>query len=71
MTHADPLQRPTMDEVVARFADIRKTLPWWKLRQRIVRCDEFFLARWYRNTWHLGRSLGYTIRRIPPLPNPS
>lgn len=68
MTHPDPLQRPTMDEVVARFAEIRKALPWWKLRQRVIRSDEFFLARLYRDTKHVGRSLGYAIRRIPPLP---
>lgn len=35
MVQADPKQRPTMDEVVKRFSEIRRRLSWWKLRSRI------------------------------------
>ncbi|KAJ3970903.1 kinase-like domain-containing protein [Lentinula raphanica] len=35
MTHDDPMKRPTMDEVVTRFEEIRKKLSWWKLRSRV------------------------------------
>lgn len=68
MTNSDPAKRPTMEEVVARYSEIREGLSSWKLRQRVVRCDEFFLARWYRNTHHWGKTLGYVIKRIPPIP---
>ncbi|KAJ3776846.1 hypothetical protein FB446DRAFT_635306 [Lentinula raphanica] len=36
MTHDDPMKRPTMDEVVTRFEEIRKKLSWWKLRSRRI-----------------------------------
>ncbi|KAJ3776849.1 kinase-like domain-containing protein [Lentinula raphanica] len=35
MTHDDPLKRPTMDDVVVRFEQIREGLTWWKLRSRV------------------------------------
>ena len=40
MTDPDPSKRPTMEEVVIRYAEIRRMLSSWKLRQRGVRCDE-------------------------------
>lgn len=40
MVQDDPSKRPTIDEVVARFEKLRKALPWWKLRSRLVRKDE-------------------------------
>lgn len=68
MTNPNPSKRPTMEEVVAQYSEIRKGLSSWKLRQRVVRCNEFFLARWYRNTRHFSKTLGYIIRSIPPIP---
>ena len=41
MTDPDPSKRPTIEEVVIRYAEIRRMLSSWKLRQRGVRCDEF------------------------------
>jgi hypothetical protein len=57
MTNPDPLKRPTMDEVVARYAEVRQGLPSWKLRQRVARSDEFFLASMFRGTRHLGKTI--------------
>ncbi|KAJ7354603.1 hypothetical protein DFH08DRAFT_855393 [Mycena albidolilacea] len=36
MVQADPAKRPTIDEVVARFADIRRGLSGWKLRSTLL-----------------------------------
>lgn len=41
MTQDNPSKRPTMAEVVERFAKIRSKLWWWKLRARLVRRSEF------------------------------
>lgn len=35
MVQVDPMKRPTMNEVVERFEQIRRSLPWWKLRSRL------------------------------------
>lgn len=68
MTNPDPSKRPTMEEVVARYAEILQGLPSWKLRQRVARSDEFFLAAIFRGTRHLGKTIVYAVKRIPPLP---
>ncbi|KAJ6498750.1 hypothetical protein C8R45DRAFT_925487 [Mycena sanguinolenta] len=50
----DPTQRPTIDLVVTRFAEIQKGLSSWKLRSRIIGKHEFpyllhrVVAHWYR-----------------------
>ena len=44
MTNPDPLKRPTMDEVVSWYREIQQGLSSWKLRRRVVRSDESFLA---------------------------
>ncbi|KAJ7148994.1 hypothetical protein C8R43DRAFT_925245, partial [Mycena crocata] len=40
MTAEDPAKRPTMDEVVERFAVIRNGLSSWKLRSRVVKASD-------------------------------
>ena len=70
MTNPDPLKRRTMDdsEVVSRYREIQQRLSSWKLRKRVVRSDGFFLTTIFRSTRHLGRTLVYIVKRIPPLP---
>lgn len=68
MTNPDPSKRPTMNEVVTRYTEIREGLSSGRLRQRVVQCDEFFLARWYRNTRHWSKTLGYVVKHVPPIP---
>lgn len=41
MVKVDPTQRPTIDEVVARFADIEKELSAWTLHPRVIGKQEF------------------------------
>lgn len=61
MVQDDPSKRPTIDEVVARFEMLRKTLPWWKLRSRLVRRDEPTLFKIPRAINHAFRTMGYVL----------
>ena len=65
MTNPDPLKRFTMDEVVSRYRETQQGLFSWKLRQRVVRSDEFFLTTIFRSKRHLGRTPVYIVKRIP------
>ena len=54
MDQDDSMKRPTMDEVVTRFSEIRGNLNTWKLRSCIVRKYEFWpvtarksVGHWY------------------------
>ncbi|KAJ3712463.1 hypothetical protein C8R42DRAFT_647607 [Lentinula raphanica] len=68
MTHDDPMKRPTMDEVVVRFEEIREKLSWWKLRSRVS--DKTFpllLHRLY-SPIHWIVQLSYILRLKPAIP---
>ncbi|KAJ3725966.1 kinase-like domain-containing protein [Lentinula raphanica] len=68
MTHDDPLKRPTMDEVVGRFEEIRKRLSWWKLRSRVS--DKTFPLIFHRlySPIHWIIQLSYILRWKPAIP---
>ncbi|KAF7315847.1 Protein kinase domain-containing protein [Mycena indigotica] len=71
MTQTEPTHRPTMDEVVVRFADIQKKSSCWKLRSRVVGKKE---SRWMkppRLVMHWSRRFRSIAVRRPPLPVPS
>ncbi|KAH7889063.1 hypothetical protein F5I97DRAFT_785413 [Phlebopus sp. FC_14] len=71
MVHPEPSKRPTIDEVVSRFDEIRRGLSSWELRSRII--DERDLDVFERGTrivTHWIRRIGYVVRRVPPLPSP-
>ncbi|KAG9308566.1 kinase-like domain-containing protein [Chiua virens] len=70
MIQADPDKRPKMDEVVARFADIRHGLGQRKLRSRVVDVDEDLLERISRTTAHWKRRLRFIVTRVPAIPSP-
>ncbi|KAJ6547720.1 kinase-like domain-containing protein [Mycena sp. CBHHK59/15] len=44
MVQDDPQKRPTMDEVAARFFQVRQQLRWWTLHARAVKKNEGFLS---------------------------
>lgn len=67
MTASDPAQRPTMDEVVARFEDIKGDLSSWRLRSRVVKGDDFPFPI-FRIFGHWLRRVGFMARRIPAIP---
>ncbi|KIJ18439.1 hypothetical protein PAXINDRAFT_128583 [Paxillus involutus ATCC 200175] len=70
MIQADPATRPTMDEVVARFDTICRSLSSWKLRSRVVDEDEDVFERFTRTTSHWTRRIGFVVRGVPAIPVP-
>ena len=71
MTQEDPQKRPTAQEVVSRFAEIRRGLGIWKLRSRVVRRDEIWPMRVLRSGRHLFRTAGYIFAQKAAIPEPS
>jgi hypothetical protein len=70
MVQDDPTKRPTSDEVVARFADIRKGLSSWKLRSRVIGKREFSLLP-HRIVGHWYRRIRSITMGVPAVPVPS
>ena len=70
MVQEDPTKRPTMDEVVTRFAEMRKKLSTWKLRSRMVRKNEIWLIAAWRTVSHWYRTVGYVLTRKAAIPEP-
>jgi hypothetical protein len=70
MVHDDPTQRPTMDQVVARFEVIRRSLSTWKLRSRVILQERSREDPWFPAIGHWVRRLRYIVFRIPPVPVP-
>ena len=69
MIQSDPDKRPKMDEVVARFDDIRRGLSQRKLRSRVVDIYEDLFARVARTTSHWKRRIGFVARGVPATPS--
>jgi len=70
MVQEEPGKRPSIDEVVSRFAEIHRQLRYWQLRSRLVPVDEPPHARQYRTIRHFFRTIGYIIMFRPPVPTP-
>ncbi|KAJ3963714.1 kinase-like domain-containing protein [Lentinula raphanica] len=66
----DPSQRPTMDEVASRFSEIVQKIPWWKLRARAVRSNEFPLAKPFRALYHTLWTASMLLLLKPAIPSP-
>ncbi|KAJ6538812.1 hypothetical protein DFH09DRAFT_1176301 [Mycena vulgaris] len=66
MVAEDPAQRPTIDEVVDRFTDIRNKLSSWKLRSRVRKAGGFLRPSRPFKHWFL--RIGYILRRVPTIP---
>ena len=70
MVQEDSKKRPTMDEVVNRFTEIKNRLSSWKLRSRMARNNEIWPVSAWRAVGHWYRTVGYVITRKPALPEP-
>lgn len=70
MVQIDPSERPTMDEVVERFEEIRKSLTMSKLRSRIIDKEETMLDSVPRAVLHWTQQLIFFARRLPPILSP-
>lgn len=70
MVQEDPTKRPNMDEVVARFAEIRKRLSFWTLRSQIARNIDLWPVAAWRSVAHWYRTIGYVFARKAAIPKP-
>ncbi|KAH8107731.1 kinase-like domain-containing protein [Cristinia sonorae] len=70
MVQDDPSKRPTMDEVVDRFAKLYKPLPWWRLRSRLRDHDESTLIRVASNVYHFFRTTTQIVTFRKAMPRP-
>lgn len=69
MVQDDPSKRPTIGEVVARYEKVKKTLPWWKLRSRLVHENEATLFGIPRAIGHAVRTIGHIMTLRPAVPS--
>ena len=70
MVHNDPTKRPTMDEVVTRFSEIKGKLSAWKLRSRIARKNELWPVTAWKSVGHWYCTVGYILGRKAAIPEP-
>jgi hypothetical protein len=70
MVQTDPTKRPNMDQVIAQYETIMKSLGSWKLRSRVVRRDENLLIGLFRSVAHLRKQVLYAVRSLPTIPLP-
>jgi hypothetical protein len=68
MVQDDPAKRPSMDEVVRRFEDIRQRLSGYKLRSRVARRKDGTLKNIYRSVSHIGQLVRYSLSGLPAIP---
>jgi hypothetical protein len=68
MVQDDPNQRPTIDEVVARFEKIRQGISSWKLRSRVVKSRDSPIPSLYRSITHWYRRVTFIVTRVSPVP---
>lgn len=68
MCQDDPTKRPTMSEVVSRFEEITKALPWWKLRSRVMEKSESRFISALGLPGHWAKQAYRIMRQIPALP---
>ena len=73
MVQDDPKKRPTIDEVVTRFAKIIKAQPWWRLRARVVELAKEKDPRVFeeRNDLWFKWTIRWILRLKSALPRPS
>jgi hypothetical protein len=71
MVQDDPLRRPVMGEVIARFLDLRKGISTWKLRSRISRKDEIWPVAAWKAVNHWTRTARYVLASRAAIPEPS
>ncbi|KAH9954061.1 kinase-like domain-containing protein [Russula dissimulans] len=70
MTHPNPLKRPLIEDVVAKFSQIRESLSGLKLRSAIVSKRKPSLFAVFRHAKQALRTLGYIFSRKAAIPEP-
>ncbi|KAF9073651.1 hypothetical protein BDP27DRAFT_1417117 [Rhodocollybia butyracea] len=64
----NPTERPTMDEVASRFSAIVQKQPWWKLRARAAKKDEFIFLKPFRALHHILWTSSMMLMLKPAIP---
>ena len=70
MVQDDPTKRPTMDDVVKRFSEIKTKLSTWKLRSRLPRKNEIWPVTAFKTVRHWYWTVGYVLGRKAAIPEP-
>ncbi|KAJ7162161.1 hypothetical protein C8R46DRAFT_1222303 [Mycena filopes] len=70
MVQDDPTKRPTMDEVVKRFGDIRTGLSTSQLRGRAIKQRTLPIVVFFRSFGYWARRIRFAITRVPAVPVP-
>ena len=70
MVQEEPSNRPTIDQVAARFGLLMGTLSTWRLRSRLPFRGELWLIRYFRAIAHAFRTIYYVVTFRPALPRP-
>ena len=68
MVQTDSTKRPTMEEVVTQFSEIRGKLSAWKLRSRIARKNELWRVTAWKSASRWCRTVGYVLGRKAAIP---
>lgn len=71
MVQEDPGKRPSMDEVVSRFSEVKSKLSTWKLRSRIARRNEIWPVAAWKSVAHWYRTVGYVVANKAAIPQPN
>ena len=70
MVQTDLTKRPTTDEMITRFSEIRGKLSAWKLRSQIARKNELWPVTAWKPVSHWCRTVGYVLGRKAAIPEP-
>ena len=68
MTNENPVERPTIEDVISRFSRIRKSLGEFKLRSPIMSKKDPGLITTYRCARQVVRTVGYIVWRKAAIP---
>ena len=68
MTDENPAKRPTIEEVIEKFDEIRSSLSKVKLRSPIISKKDPIIFTIFRHARQLTRTLLYVIQQIPAVP---
>lgn len=71
MTHDNPAQRPSIEEVVAKFSRIQKSLSGFKLRSTIIAKHDSILNSMFRRAGQALRTFRYICSRKAAIPEAS
>ena len=70
MTHINPMMRPSIEDVVAKFSYIRKSLSEFKLRSLLISKADRSLFTIFRGAKQALLTLQYILSRRAAIPEP-